>query len=127
MYNANNPRHKLTPEEVDLAKFSFEEQGWKLAWISTLFKVARSSVLFHARVGGWVRRVSVLKRMPDEVVDAYREKKTNAYNYKFGGSYKYQKLKNEYRVQKACVHSVWVKRCSICGRILGSEATEHNH
>lgn len=127
MYNSNNPRHKLNPEQVDMAKICFEEHGWKISWIATFFKVARSSVLFHARAGSWVRRIAILKRMPDEVVEAYRERKMNAYNYKFGGSYTYQKLKSEYRIRKSCVHPTWVKRCSICGGILGSDATEHNH
>lgn len=126
MYNVNNPRHKLNPQQVKELQRYFEDEGWRLNWLSVFFRVHRSSIIFHIRFNGWVRRMKVLKHMPKEIAEIYRQRKKDKYENKLRGSYDYIKRSTEQHRMNNCVHIRWVKRCSLCGEILGSDAT-HNH
>ena len=126
MYNANNPRHKLNPQQLKEAQHCFEDEGWRINWISAYFGIHKKSVIFHVRYNGWVRRIRVLKHMPHEIADIYRQRKKQKYEVRFGGSYEFIKLSAEKNTGDGCGHARWIKRCSLCGEILGSDAT-HNH
>lgn len=126
MQNINNPRHKLVPQQVQELQRLFEDEGWRLNWLSVFFKVHRSSIIFHIRFNGWVRRMKVLRHMPKEIAEIYRLRRKQKYENKFRGSYDYIKRVNEQNRINNCGHIRWVKRCSLCGEILGSDAT-HNH
>jgi hypothetical protein len=126
MYNANNPRHKLTPQQVKEAQNLFEAEGWRINWISAFFGIYKTSIIFHVRYNGWVRRMKVLKCMPKEVADIYRQRKKHKYEQRMRGSYDFIKQSTDQRRSENCQHVRWIKRCSLCGEILGSDAT-HNH
>ncbi len=125
MYNANNPRHKLNPQQIKEAQHCFESEGWRINWISMYFGIHKKSVIFHIRYNGWVRRTRVMKCMPMAIADIYRQRKKQKYEQKLGGSYDFIKLSAEYK-HTGCEHVRWIKRCSLCGQILGSDAT-HDH
>ena len=127
MYNANNPRHKLTPQKIQEAQRCFEDEGWRINWISMYFGIHKKSVIFHVRYNGWIRRTRVIKHMPREIADIYRQRKKQKYEQKLGGSYDFIKLSADEHKKDECVHTRWIKRCSICSKIIGSDATEHNH
>ena len=126
MYNANNPRHKLTPQQVKEAQHCFEDEGWRINWISVRFGIHKKSVLFHIRYNGWVRRMRVLKHMPKEIADIYRQRKKQKYDEKLKGTYDFIKQSADQHKRESCMHVRWVMRCSLCGEILGSDAT-HTH
>lgn len=125
MYNANNPRHKLNPQQIHEAQRFFEDEGWRINWISAYFGIHKKSVIFHVRYNGWVRRTRVIKHMPREIADIYRQRKKHKYEQRFSGSYEFIKLSADHK-ENDCGHARWIKRCSLCGEILGSDAT-HNH
>lgn len=127
MYNANNPRHKLTPEQIKHLQRCFEDEGWRINWLSVYFGIYKRSVLFHIRYNGWVRRMKVLQHMPKEIAEIYRERRKQKYELKLKGTYEFIKLSAEQHRMEGCGHVRWVKRCSLCGQILGSDATEHHH
>lgn len=122
MQNVNNPRHKLNSLQIENAKRRYEDEGWKLQWISEFYKVHPSSILFHVRFNGWVRRVKSTRCMPDEIAELYREKKKKKYQEKLKGTYDY--VRNMQPV-KECEHLRWIKRCSCCGEILASDSIDH--
>ena len=126
MYNANNPRHKLTPQQVKEAQNLFEDEGWRINWISAFFGIYKTSIIFHVRYNGWVRRMKVLQHMPKEVADIYRQRKKQKYEQRMRGTYDFIKQSADQRKSDNCRHVRWIKRCSLCGEILGSDAT-HNH
>jgi hypothetical protein len=70
--------------------------------------------------------MKVLRHMPKEIAEIYRLRRKQKYENKFKGSYDYIKRVNEQNRINNCGHIRWVKRCSLCGEILGSDAT-HNH
>ncbi len=126
MYNANNPRHKLTPQQVKEAQNLFEDEGWRINWISAFFGIYKTSIIFHVRYNGWVRRMKVLHHMPKEVADIYRQRKKQKYEQRMRGTYDFIKQSADQHKSDNCRHVRWIKRCSLCGEILGSDAT-HNH
>jgi hypothetical protein len=126
MYNANNPRHKLTPSQVKEAQILFEDEGWRINWISAFFGIYKTSIIFHVRYNGWVRRMKVLQHMPKEVADIYRQRKKQKYGQRMRGTYDFIKQSADQYKSENCQHVRWIKRCSLCGEILGSDAT-HNH
>jgi hypothetical protein len=126
MYNANNPRHKLTPSQVKEAQILFEDEGWRINWISAFFGIYKTSIIFHVRYNGWVRRMKVLQHMPKEVADIYRQRKKQKYEQRMRGTYDFIKQSADQHKSENCRHVRWIKRCSLCGEILGSDAT-HNH
>ena len=89
MYNANNPRHKLSSDQVDDARKLYEDDGWKFKWISMHFSVHHSAIIFHAKFQGWIRRVGICQRMPQEIADLYREKRRVRNRKKMTTSYAY--------------------------------------
>ena len=126
MRNANNPRHRLTSNQVDEARKLYEDDGWKFKWISMHFHVHHSAIIFHAKFQGWIRRVSICKRMPQEIADQYRKKRMERNRKKMITSYVYiQQMAQQKRIEN-CTHVRWIRRCSLCGEILGSDATR-NH
>lgn len=127
MRNINNPRHKLTASQVQEAQRLYEDCGWRVNWISVYFHIHRSSVIFHARFNGWVRRIKTAKRIPDEIAEIYRDRKKSKYEQKMKGSYEYIKQSAEQQRIKSCGHVRWVKRCSLCGEILSSDAICERH
>lgn len=68
----------------------------------------------------------MLKYMPREVAEIYRARKKEKYEQKLKGSYDFIKRSAEQHRIDGCGHVRWIKRCSLCGEILGSDAT-HNH
>lgn len=121
-----NPRYKLTPQQIDSARRYFEDQGWRILWLCVYFQVGHKTIRFHARANGWVRRVKVAKYMPKEIAEMRREIKKRKYEERMKGTYDYIKQSAHQHKIDNCQHVRWVKRCSLCGEILGSDAT-HNH
>jgi hypothetical protein len=126
MFNANNPRHKLTAEQIAEARKRYEEQGWKILWIARVFKVDCRAIRFHAGNNGWIRKALMPKFMPEEVAEIYRERRKERYLSKAKGTYEYIQMVGQERKRQACGHHLWIKRCSICNEILESDST-HNH
>ncbi len=126
MYNANNPRHKLNPQQIKEAQHCFEDEGWRINWISVYFGIHKKSVIFHIRYNGWVRRMKVLKHMPQEIADLYRQRKKQKYDQSLKGTYDFIRQIADQHKKENCMHVRWVMRCSLCGEILGSDAT-HTH
>lgn len=127
MYNANNPRHKLRPDQIKHLQRCFEDEGWRINWLSVYFGIYKNAVLFHIRNNGWVRRIKVVNHMPKEVAETYRARKKERYERKLKGTYEFIKMSNDQQKMESCGHVRWVKRCSLCGQILGSDATDHQH
>lgn len=125
MLNANNPRHKLTQEQIKEAQRYFEDEGWRVNWIGAFFGICERTVIFHIRHKGWVRRIKVLKCIPREVTEIYRQRKKEKYELRMKMKTSYSFLKELAEEKKAsnCQHVRWIKRCSLCGEILGSDAT----
>lgn len=130
MRNVNNPRHKLDGADLQEARVLYEDKGWKPAHIAVYKSVNRSSIFYHINFSGWVRRVPVLKRMPDEVVEFYRQQKKKRSHERLKGTYAYHRFAAEQRESErrmSCEHYRWVKRCSHCGEILESDSMKHVH
>lgn len=137
----NNPRHKLNTLQVEDARKKYEDFGWRTTWIAMFHRVHRSSILFYVRKEGWIRRIAIIDRIPDDVVEMYRQKKKLLYadyderrldkkekKAKAQGRYSYFKtvLKKQHsHAIEDCHHVRWIKRCSICGEILASDHLEH--
>jgi len=125
MRNVNNPRHKLDTKGVEDARLLYEEKGWKMAHIAVFLGVNRSSIFYHIQFDGWVRRVPMVKSMPAEVVEVYRERKKTRAEKKMRGTYGYiTHREEEQRIkrQEGCQHKLWSIRCACCGKILGSDS-----
>lgn len=125
MRNVNNPRHKLDTKGVEDARLLYEEKGWKMAHIAVFLGVNRSSIFYHIQFDGWVRRVPVVRKMPEEVIEVYRQRKKARSEKKLRGSYAYiQHREEEQRIkrQERCEHKLWSIRCACCGKILGSDS-----
>ena len=127
MFNANNPRHKLNAAQIEQAREFYEDEGWKILWISRFFKIDARAVRFHAGANGWVRRAGIAKYMPEPIAAIYRERRKERYQSKNRGSYTYIQMSAQAKKSDSCGHHRWVKRCSICNEIIGSDATEHKH
>ena len=123
--NSNNPRHKLNEVQVEKAREFYEDQGWKILWIAAFFHVRNGAVHFHVKSRGWVRKIRVLKRMPDEVAEMYRDRKKQKYDEEVKGSYTHIKNLDEFRRNENCGHARRIKRCSLCGEIIGSDSIEY--
>jgi hypothetical protein len=121
----NNPRYKLDHSQVEEARRRYEDDGWKILWISVYFNVKNGNIHFHVKSKGWVRKVKVVKRMPEEVAEIYRKRKREKYDREFKGSYADVRNLENCRRNEHCEHSRWVKRCSLCGEIIGSDALEY--
>jgi hypothetical protein len=65
----NNPRYKLDHSQVEEARRRYEDDGWKILWISVYFNVKNGNIHFHVKSKGWVRKVKVVKRMPEVVAE----------------------------------------------------------
>lgn len=127
MRNVNNPRHKLDSRGVDDARVLYEERGWKMAHIATFLGVNRSSIFYHIQFDGWIRRVPVVTRMPEEVVEVYRLRKKTRSEVKLKGSYAYAQYREEQarlKRQSQCEHKLFIIRCSCCGKIVGSDSIQ---
>ncbi len=124
--SSNNPRYKLTPQQIESAKTFYEDHGWKIFWLCIYFQVNHKSIRFHARTNGWVRRVRIAQYMPKEIAEIRRQIKKQKYDQRMRGTYDYIKQTADQHKINGCQHVRWVKRCSLCGEILGSDAT-HNH
>lgn len=127
MFNAKNPRHKLTPAQLEEMRKCFEDEGWKLLWIARFFKIDPRGVRFHAGTNGWVRRAKITKYMPAGVAKIYSERKKQHYLEKAKGTYEFIQMSAQFRKTSDCEHRRWVKRCSVCSEIIGSDATDHKH
>lgn len=127
MFNANNPRHKLNASQIEEARKRYEDCGWKILWIARFFGIDPKAVRFHAGHNGWIRRSLMPKQMPEEIAEIYRERRKERYQDKNKGTYTYIQMQGQARAKDACEHHRWIKRCSHCSAILGSDATEHNH
>lgn len=125
MHNVNNPRHKLDLENLEKARVLYEERGWKMAHIAMFLGVNRSSIFFHIhKFEGWVRRVPVVKKMPEEVADVHRTRKKTKVE-RSRGSYAFMQHKAEMdrlKRQSECKHKLFMIRCSCCGKIVGSDS-----
>lgn len=126
MFNANNPRHKLNTEQIEEARKRYEDCGWKILWIARFFGVDAKAVRFHAGTNGWIRRSLMLKQMPEEIAVIYRTRRKERYLKRTQGTYEFIQMQNLAR-RPDCEHHRWVKRCSTCNAVLGSDATEHKH
>jgi hypothetical protein len=127
MFNANNPRHKLNASQIEEARKRYEDCGWKILWIARFFGIDCRAIRFHAGNNGWVRRAGMAKYMPDEIAEIYRERRKDRYLKKEKGSYEYIQMSAQERKRQSCEHHRWIKRCSICNEIIGSDAADHNH
>jgi len=127
MFNANNPRHKLNAAQIEEARKRYEDQGWKILWIARFFSVDPKAVRFHAGHNGWIRRSLMPKQMPEEIAEIYRERRKDQYHKRVGGTYAFIQMQGQERRRDSCEHHRWIKRCSTCNEILGSDATEHQH
>jgi hypothetical protein len=108
-------------------------------WIALLFQVHRRTVQFHIRARGWIRRVDILNVIPEKIAKIYRNRNKIKYldqAYKdtkqikrklVEGSYEYIRHMAEQQRLRNCQHVRWIKRCSICGMILESDAIDHLH
>lgn len=127
MFNANNPRYKLNAAQIEEARKRYEECGWKILWIARFYGVDPKAIRFHAGHNGWTRRVLMEQQMPEEIAEIYRQRRKERYEKKNKGTYTYIQMNNQAKAMGACEHHRWVRRCSTCSAILGSDATEHNH
>lgn len=127
MRNVNNPRHKLDSRGVEDARALYEEKGWKMAHIAVFLGVNRSSIFYHIQFDGWVRRVPVVSKMPEEVVEVYRLRKKTRSEVKLKGSYAYAQHREEQarlKRQSQCEHKLFIISCSCCGKIVGSDSIQ---
>ena len=122
----DNPRSKkLDDSQIEEARRRYEDDGWKILWISVYFNVKNSNIHFHAKSKGWVRKVKVVRRMPEDVAELYRKRKREKYDREFKGMYEDVRNVENCRRNEHCEHQKWVKRCSLCGEIIGSDAIEY--
>lgn len=129
--------YKLTPQKLKSVQKHYEDYGWKIKWISMFYKIYRSTILYHIRSKGWVRKVKVLEVLPGSVAKIYSQAKKIKYLHTTysdtkqtkkklkEGSYEYIKNLAEQQRLKNCQHVRWIKRCSFCGKILESDAINH--
>lgn len=114
----------MDADSVKEARSLYEERGWKMAHIAVFLGVNRSSIFYHIQFDGWVRRVPMVRKMPEEVAEVYRkQRRENAARRR--GSYAYESFREEQRrigEQEKCEHKLWSIRCACCGKILGSES-----
>lgn len=139
MSTAKNRRYKFTPQQLKAIQTRYELEGWRLQWLGRYYKVHRSTILFHIRKRGWIRRVPVAEVMPEEIAKSYRMGEKfryldNTYNDSkkikkkmVEGSYEYIRHMAEQQRLRSCQHVRWIKRCSICGTILESDSINHQH
>jgi hypothetical protein len=119
--NVNNPQHKLSEKEVASARRFFEDEGWRIFWIANYFHINHRAIYFYMKSYGWVRKVKILKRMPEEVADVYRERRKEKNRTRV---LTYDEIRQESAERHLeCEHGRWIRRCSLCGKILGSDAT----
>jgi len=125
MHHVVKSRYKLTSEQIKEAQRYFEDEGWRVKWIGVFFDINERSVIFHIRSKGWVRRIKVLKCKPKELMEIYRQKKRERYELRMKMKTSYADLKElaEEKRITSCQHVRWIKRCSLCGEIVGSDAT----
>lgn len=129
--------YKLTPQKLKSVQKHYEDYGWKIKWISIFYQIYRSTILYHIRSKGWVRKVSVLNVLPDDIAKIYSKAKKIRYlrttyvdtkqtkKKLKEGSYEYIKNLAEQQRLKNCQHVRWIKRCSFCGKIIESDAINH--
>lgn len=123
MRNVNNPQHKLEAPQIEKARVFYEDDGWRVFWISVYFSINHRAIYFYIKTYGWVRRVKVAAYMPDEIAKIYSQRKrekNQAKSCRYGHIHQ-QSLEN--KKMPECEHFRWIKRCSVCGKILGSDAT----
>lgn len=112
--------------QIEDARRRYEDCGWKILWIASFFRVKNGAIHFHVKSRGWVRKIKVMTRMPEEVAERYRERKREKYNREMKGLYEDIRNVDECRRNELCEHTRWVKRCSLCGEIIGSDALEYS-
>lgn len=129
--------YKLSSQKLRSVREHYEDFGWKITWIAVYFKIHHSAIQYQIRSKGWTRRAKVLQVLPKEVMLAYREIKKQRYiNTTYNdtkekkiklkeGSYEYIGNLAEQQRLKNCQHIRWIKRCSFCGKILESDAINH--
>ena len=129
--------YKLTSKKLKNVQKHYENFGWKITWIAVYFRMHHSAIQYQIRSKGWTRRAKVLEVLPNEVMKAYRLVKKKRYvdtTYQdtkekkkklVEGSYEYIRNLAEQQRLKSCQHVRWIKRCSICGKILESDSINH--
>ncbi len=122
MRNANNPQHKLSESQIEKARRLYEDDGWRVFWISVYFNINHRAIYFYVKSYGWVRRVKVTRYMPNEIAKIYRERKKQK-NLAKAVTYDHVHQMSMEKEASDCIHVRWIKRCSLCGKILGSDAT----
>lgn len=129
--------YKLTPQKLKSVQKHYENYGWKAKWIARYFQLHHSTIQYQIKSKGWKKRVRTPEIIPEEVAKIYREKRKIKYADSFYrdtkqskkklevGSYEYIKNLAEQQRLKNCQHVRWIKRCSFCGKILESDAINH--
>lgn len=129
--------YKLSPQKLKEIRKSFEDYGWKIKWISVFYRIYHSTIHYHVRSKGWVRKVKVKTVLPAKVAKVYSKAKKTKYlhiTYRdtkqtkkklVEGSYEYIRNLAEQQRHKNCQHIRWIKRCSFCGKILESDSINH--
>ena len=129
--------YKLSPQKIKSVQKHYEDLGWKANWLARYFGVHHSTIQYQIKSKGWSKRVKTPDMIPEEVAKIYRENRKIKYVDSFyrdtkqskkkmkKGSYEYIRNLAEQQRLKSCLHVRWIKRCSICGKILESDAINH--
>lgn len=117
--NCDKKKWKTNEGDILEIQLLFEWRGWRINHISRKLKLHQSTIMYHIESHGFKRKVPVMEGRPEEIKLTYKVREPVRF---------YEKLKKRQQesVKRDCQHKFWIKRCSVCGKILGSDATEEH-
>ena len=101
--------------------------------IARKYGIDRTTVIYYREHHRIKKKVPVLLPIPEiqAVIDQQRRERVQRFKKpRFIGDYESQIKAEEDRKEKRqmnCHHAVWIKRCSLCGAILESDAQVNDH
>mgnify|MGYP000869366762 CR=1 FL=1 len=120
----NPAEPKLTEENKQELFFLFVEKGWRGQHIAKKLGVMPNVVLYHIQKQRLVRRVPIMKEIPEEIRHLYPDTfhKTRYYKNR-SKDYKTIVAEAKKRDVRECAHDKFFIVCSTCGKLIGSHTS----
>lgn len=106
---------KLDPDQVRELIRLYVYQGWNEEHLRRKYKITQQSVHYYVKKYKLEHLVPVLTKPPEEIRFSYKGRMPRMKSYR--------QYLEEQRKQADCEHHKYFLKCSVCGKVMGSEVS----